>query len=42
MRALITLAALAALAAASLGAAELASLDGRTVCLPPAVQQALS
>jgi hypothetical protein len=39
---LITGAALAALAVASIGAVHVTSQDSRTVCLPPAVVQAWS
>jgi hypothetical protein len=41
-RSLVTALALAALAATTLGAVQVASQDAHVVCLPPAVIQALS
>jgi len=42
MKGLVTLGAIMAMVAASMGAAHVASQDSRVVCLPPAVVQALS
>jgi hypothetical protein len=41
-RTLVTLLALAALAATTLGAVHVATTDARVVCVPPAVIEALS
>jgi hypothetical protein len=42
MKSVVTLTAIVAMLAVTLGAAHVASQDSRVVCLPPAVVQALS